>query len=142
MPDFRLIPTLSGSLVRWEPWNDPELDSASAFVPSRLNARPDVPHSFLRVSRGTTLEILAEVGGVLGPLDAALGGRLFTWSWVDHPDLGLASPIPFTLTAGQSSRVQIPSNAIGPEPQGHYAIMATRTDGGAQIVPFELISPL
>jgi hypothetical protein len=67
--------------------------------------------------------IRATVAGVLGPLDAALAGRLFLWMNVESPG---AAPL-ITSPVGQSSVA-----SFTPSVAGHYCL-ALRRDGGGGI---------
>lgn len=109
-------------------WTDPAVASA----PSRLN--PDgVNHLYWRVHTTTVLELRAVVDGVEAPADAALGGRLINWAWVEHPLHGVGSPPAITTPVGGKTSVA----QVTPLDRGHYTIQAWRADGGSVLVPFE-----
>jgi hypothetical protein len=83
-----------------------------------------------RATVGVEVEITASVGGVAGPADSALGGRLF-YAWeVESPQAG---PVVITWTAGTTS-VQ----RFTPLAEGHYAIGIARDAGGAVILHLDV----
>lgn len=133
MADFGLRIT-SGVTVK--NWSDPAF--ASAYVqppqlaPSRLNAPADIPHSYWKASPGGTVVFQATVGGVEGPLDGALGGRLFVAAWVQT---GGPWPPIIVQNPGISSvaTVALPANAFG-----HFMMQFLRPDGGCVAIPFEV----
>lgn len=124
MPDFTARPTSGHTLVIWE---DPE----SGGMPTRINPLPGAPHRYYRVITNSTITVKATVAGVEGPLDAALGGRLFTCSFGEWPTGGLPS---VTGAAGQSSVVTFKA-IVG----GHLLFQMRRTDGGGIFIPFYAI---
>ncbi len=127
MADFELIVVSGATLVNWT-------DPTVAGKPSRINAFADVPHSTYSLPVATPLDIGALVGGVSQPLDAALGGRLFLWSWLDVPVVG---PPGIPAIAGQTSKTLFPADHfLGRE--GHYTILLSRDDGGAQMISWEV----
>jgi hypothetical protein len=73
------------------------------------------------------------VNGTVGPLDAALGGDLFT-TWLGEvpvwPAPALSSPV------GQSSVA-----AFTPTHAGHHLLVLLRTDGGRCLVPLVAVDP-
>ena len=131
MPDFSLRITSAGTTS--EVW----VDTATVTAPSRLNPLVQYPHRYWRVPTATAQLILkATVAGFEGPADAALGGRLFTWSWVEQPSTAWSAPIPPTV--GWTSITTFPANHfLGHE--GHYTLLCSRTGGGAVGIPFEVV---
>jgi hypothetical protein len=127
MPNFDARFTSSGSR---QVWTDP----ASGAKPSRLNYDERRPHTYRRAIVGVPVTVSAIVDGVVGPLDAALGGALFE-AWLgEYPTAG---PPPATSSpAGQSSVV-----TLTPAHAGHHLLVLSRTDGGKLLVPFETIDP-
>lgn len=116
MADFRAQFTAG---VTVQPWTDPPLGAR----PSRLNARAEQSHTRHVGASATQVEVSAIVGGVLAPLDAALGGRLFTAFFAESavfPQPVLSSP------GGQSSVQRF--TAFTP---GHYTLRLVREDGGS-----------
>ena len=114
-------------------WTDP----APLVIgkPSRLNPVTGTNHILEVKDTGSDVELGARVGGVLQPLDAALGGRLFLWSWLDLPQ---GVPLSIIPVAGQTSKLVIPSGLFtGPTQGGHYTILCTRDDGGAVAISWE-----
>lgn len=80
--------------------------------------------------------IEAHVGGLL-VADAGLGGRLFSWSWVDKATAAAPSISP---TAGTSAQVKFASNAfLGKE--GLWTLLAMRPDGGNVAISW-VVEPL
>lgn len=80
-------------------------------------------------------QLRVTLGGVDGPMDAALAGKLFLWSWVDKPSL--AYPIPTLPIAGQSSVLDFASGIFVGRP-GHYALLCWREGSGGVVVPWEV----
>lgn len=101
-----------------EPWADPGLGD----VPSRINFDAEHPQTRLIATVNIAVILTAVVGGVSAPLDATLGGRLFTASMVEHP---AASPVVVAGIVGQSS-VQ----TFSPPVAGHYTLVMRRPEGG------------
>lgn len=99
MPDFIARVSLGAIVV---PWSDP----ASASKPSRLNPHAGIAHQYIRASAGNMVEVRLTLtdgpfdGTAEAPLDGALGGRLFTWFWAEHPPGGA---VPIFTPPGQSS---------------------------------------
>lgn len=124
MADFTVVAT-SGLIV--SDWLDPPSPSGA---PSRLNARPGQAFKRYVGQLGVPVVLSAVVGGVAGPADAALGGRLFTASAIEAPAMpfvGISSP------AGFSSVIQILAHQAG-----HYAIRIRRPDGGNEHVHLDI----
>ncbi len=108
-------------------WNDP----AFGGQPPRINPTLDHPHMHWVGTTGW-LQLSAMVGGVDGPLDTALGGRLFSWRPLEWP--GATEPWLFQ-DSGCSSVADVNCNVVG-----HYAIQARRSGGGAVIVHYDAVS--
>lgn len=118
MSDFRLSFTSGASIV---PWEDPA--DVPGDRPSRLNARVEHLHKRYVGQVGVEIELTTMIGGVLAPLDATLGGVLFTASLAEFPH---SPPPAFTSPLGQSS-VQ----RFTPDATGHYTIQIARTGHGS-----------
>lgn len=119
MADFRAEFT-AGTIV--VPWDDPALGAR----PGRLNPRAEHPHRRVEGDVGVQIAVSARVGGVLAPLDAALGGELFSAFFAEAPVFpapALSSP------AGQSS-VQRFTPAVA----GHYTLRLLRENHGSLFV--------
>lgn len=119
MPDFTLKISSNVTLTDW-------VDAASATRPTRLNPKEGHPAKRLKVTVGETVTLTAVYGGTEGPLDSALGGRLFHGDHVEAPHiwaLGWSSP------AGQSS-VQSFVAAVA----GSYTVQLRHEGGGAILV--------
>ncbi len=131
MPDFTARITAGATLTLW---NDPDRPPATQSpddpgAPSRLNPLPDAPHRRFRGQVGVEIEVSATIGGVEGPLDAALGGRLFRAWLLDQAGIALGPSNP----AGQSS-VQ----RFTPLAAGAYTLGIERDQGGAIFVPVDV----
>lgn len=97
-------------------WDDHAGDGVS-----RLNAAVARAPRYLRATVGVPVTMAATIGGVEGPLDAALGGNLFS------SDFGMAAvPVVATHPAGQTS-VQTFTAPIA----GHYFWVMRHANGGA-----------
>lgn len=119
MPDFTA--RLSAGVVPTQ-WDD----HAGAGV-SRLNAPVKNPPKYLKATVGQPVEMTARWQGIEAPLDAQLGGKLFS------SDMGEAAvPVIPTGTAGQSS-VQ----TFTPPAAGHYLWVMHHQDGGSVGVHLE-----
>lgn len=130
MPDFTARPTAGFTVQIWtDPaFDDPSDDPDLGEFPSRINPLPGAPHRYYRIVVGLTVTIKATVGGVEGPLDGALGGRLFTSSFGEWPMPGGLPSI--SSPGGQSSVATFAAiNA------GHHLFTMRRTDGGAVLIP-------
>jgi hypothetical protein len=79
---------------------------------------------------GTPVEITATVGSSVAPLDAALGGRLFTAWVIEQP---VVAPVSWSHPAGQTS-VQ----SCTPQASGHYTLGMARSGGGTVIMHLEV----
>lgn len=116
MADFRVVFSSGADVVSWL---DPELGNR----PSRLNARTEHGHSRHVAALGDTVFISAIVAGVVAPLDAALGGRLFTAFFAEAP----VFPAPLLQhPGGQSSAQHFTVDALG-----HYTLRLVREGGGS-----------
>jgi hypothetical protein len=115
------------------PWIDPP--SVAPPAPARLGADPGHPHTYRRVSvpgpGATTVQVKARVGGVLGPADGALGGRLFTHAWAETSGV----PPIITTAAGVSSVMTI---YLLPAHAGHHTLRVGRLNGGGVIYHFDV----
>lgn len=123
MPDFS-VQLLGTSVAVWD-------DPATADAPSRLNPEPAHLQTYARAALPRRLTLSAVVGGVVGPLDAALGGRLFQVAWAEW-----SGPFPphIVQTAGRSSVATID---LGERHVGHFVLVFRRPGGGAIAVPFD-----
>lgn len=133
--DFTAAVTSGTTLTEWEdPERPPDTPSpGDPAEPSRLNPTLGVPHKMRLATVGTQVEITATVGGVAGPLDTALGGRLF-YAWAVEKAQG--SPISFSSPAGKSS-VQ----RFTPLTEGHYCIGIARQEGGSVLIHIDAETP-
>lgn len=126
MADFTLT-IRSGLSV--STWSDPH----TSDKPTRQNAWPDIPHRYLKVATlPQTVSIWASVGGVAGPADAALGGRLFQWAWSER---GNGVPPSLVTTAGTTSKVTF---QFGTDNTGHWLLLCFRDTGGAVAMPMDV----
>jgi len=134
MPDFTARITTAGDVKVFVDTTAAKPYCRGGDAPSRLNARPGLPHRYLRFYPGDTIAFAATVGGVEGPLDAALGGRLFAITWAEWTG---TYPLSITSPAGQSSvgSVVIPT---GSGWWGHHAVCFRRPEGGSVVVSFEV----
>jgi hypothetical protein len=146
MPDF----SVDVSPVTVESWGDPpyvhsglfayhhaytfasvpepertEKARAAATMPSRINPLPGLAPLRARVPVNTQVTLTCTVGGVAGPMDAALGGRLFTGFCLEHSS---AARPPMTHPVNQTS-VQ----RFTPTEKGHYTVEVVR-DGKMAVV--------
>lgn len=125
MADFQLEPT-AGTAV--ESFADDERPPGTdgpddKGAPSRLSPASGHPNMHLVGTVGVQVQFTARVGGVLGEVDANLGGRLFTGHLAERPTGG-APPL-LSSPAGQTS-VQ----RFTPTKLGHYLVVVTREGGG------------
>lgn len=132
MQDFTVAPTAGLTL---QPWTDPErppgtLSGTDPGAPSRLNPVDGYPHKKYVGTVGVQIELTATVGGVAGPLDTALGGRLFTFWRAENP---VGQVFGFTSPVGQSSVM-----SFIPPAEGHYCVGVGRVNGGTVLVHFEV----
>lgn len=133
MPDFTAR-VFSGATL--ELWQDPARPAGTQGgsdpgAPSRVNPLPDAPHRRYVATLGAPVVVRATVGGVEGPLDSALGGRLFTAWWVEQagPAIGPVG------TASKSSE-----QTFTPQAEGHYTLGLERDQGGAIFLPVDVES--
>jgi hypothetical protein len=131
MADFDLVhvPT---AYMTWVEWTDPL---------GRINPLAGRPHRYLAVQNSvvSTLEFNAVVGGVQAPTDASLGGRLFSWAWVDWHNYGISSPPPLlSPIAGKTSRATV--TVVGAQ-TGLGLIQCIRDTGGSILFPFVIVTP-
>lgn len=105
-------------------WTDP----AFGGEPSRTNPTVGRPHRHWTGNTGW-LQVCAVVGGVVGPDDSVLGGRLFQARVLEYPTH--AEP-GILVDAGWSAVVDV--NCSMP---GHYTIQLTREGGGSVIVHYD-----
>lgn len=136
MPDFS-VRLVGGTLTAWV---DPAAPAgyvapAGAEAPSRLAHDPAHLPTYWKVPQGGTIELRAIVNGVEAPLDAALGGRLFTAWWVQWSDF----PPPIVQAAGHSSVATV---AFTPGRHlGFFQLALGRAAGGARFVPMRVEAP-
>jgi len=110
-------------------------DAAYLALPTRLNPVTGIPHRLSFQQTSTDIVIGARVGGTLTPLDAALGGRLFLWSWIDLPQ---GAGLPLVPPAGQTSKVTLGAALFtGGSQGGHYTVLCSRDGGGGVALSFE-----
>lgn len=119
MADFRAEFTAGAVVVAWD-------DPAFGSRPGRLNPRAEHSHRRHNVALGVQVEISARVGGVLAPLDAALGGELFSAFIAESP----VFPAPPLTSPGGQSSVQ----RFTPIVAGHYTIRLVREAHGSMFV--------
>lgn len=123
MADFDVAPAAGLQVVSWV---DPE---GLAGEPSRLLAHPANPLKRYKAIVRQPVRLEAVVAGVHAPLDAALGGRLFSCDLVE----GSAQPDWIPPPVGQSSVIR-----FVPQWCGHYTIAVRRAGGGAILVPMDV----
>lgn len=123
MADFRAEFTSGTTVV---PWDDP----ASGARPGRLNPRPEHPHLRHRGNVGVQVQVSARIAGVLAPLDAALGGELFTAFLAEAP----VFPLPAVSNPGGQSSVQ----RFTPLVAGHYTLRLVREGHGSVFVHVDI----
>jgi hypothetical protein len=118
MPDFDFRVT-SGTITT--PWDDRHLSHRGANV-----------HKYRVVQPAALPAISCVVGGVVAPVDGALGGRLFVVS-----RLQWAGSFPFTISqaAAQSSLITL---GFSMSTLGHQELVIRRDEGGAIILSFEV----
>ncbi len=127
MADFelRVLPGAgeAGPLLRR--WVDPP---SATGAPSRIRPRAGREQLYWWAKVGVPIVLKATVGGVEGPLDSALGGRLF------HPFLveGFGPPL-FIAAAGLTSCI-----TWQPMNGGHHVVGVRRDQGGAYLVHFDI----
>lgn len=117
--------------------------STVAFVddvsPPRLNPAVGHPHRFIQVPiAAASLQARATVAGVEAPADAALGGRLFTWWWVQTPGYPTARP-PIQHLAGKTSEIDLVGWPNGDAlAAGLWVLGVSRPDGGGVLLTFNV----
>jgi hypothetical protein len=133
MADFTIEAVSGLTLVTYV---DPPV-TIGGLKPTRLNPQPGLPHKFWRSGAPSSqIDIRCYAEGTLGPPDFLLGGRPFTWAWVDRP----YEPLPAIPTiTGASSRVRFPVGALG---EGHFTIQALRPSGGSVGFSFDVVEIL
>lgn len=116
MPDFDAI--VAGA-VTTETWDDhPPTGGVS-----RLNPLPAERQRYYRCTVGAEVFLVGIVGSTMGPLDADLGGRLFT---SDFGERACEYPIAATSPSAQSSIQRWTPRVVG-----HYLWFLRRPGGGA-----------
>jgi hypothetical protein len=130
VPDFEARVVIGAGVVL-AVWADP----ATIAAPSRINPNPTYQPKYVKVSPTATLVLRATVAGVDGPLDAALGGRLFQWSFVE-----CAGPWPLSIvpTPGKSAEATIAMKATH---FGHFSVLCRRDGGGGVVLHFDVEGP-
>lgn len=127
MADFelRVVPGAGDGGPMLRKWVDP---AAADGRPSRIRPHPGREQLYWWMRMGSSCIVKAVVGGVEGPADSALGGRLF------YPFLaeGFGPPI-FTTTAGVSSVVR-----FTPTNPGHHVIGLRRPQGGGYLLHLDV----
>jgi len=104
-------------------------------VPSRLNPPAEYPHRYWHVlhTAATVRFSVSLDDGTLEPVDGALGGDLFRWSWVERPlsvgELAIPSP------AGLSSVAEFTAAAFTGR-EGYHLLRAERDNHGSLAIPF------
>jgi hypothetical protein len=130
MADFTARIVTALSVMQWT-------DTPTGSAPTRINPNANRPHLYLQASEGlATMQLAATVGGVEGPANIALGGRLFKWSWVEHPRT--IGPPAIWSPAGFSSVCNISGSPFLGQ-VGHYTILCWRDGGGAQLITWEAL---
>lgn len=122
MPDFDVRLTSNPDSI---PWDDRHLSHRNANVMRYRRVQPPTAPAL------ADLVLSCVVGGVVAPLDGALGGRLFTVS-----RLVWSGPFPFLVTqaAGQSSLITVSFTAAM---LGHQELCIRRPGGGSIILSVE-----
>lgn len=123
MADFRAEFT-GGAVV--QPWLDPALGDR----PDRLNPRAEHLHRRHVGEVGIEVELSARVGGVLAPLDGALGGDLFLAFLAESP---VFPAPPVTSPPGQSSVQRFTPLVVG-----HYTMRIVREGHGSLFVHLDV----
>ena len=113
MQDFSV--SVSGATL--EEWTD-----------SRINSIVGNPQRHYVGTVGAQIEIRATVGGVDGPLDSTLGGRLFECWRAEGPAV-----FPITYDSGRTSVQRFVPCAVG-----HYTLGMGRDTGGSVIVHIDV----
>lgn len=129
MADFTARWTTPGSTVTF---------TDEVGSPTRLNPRSGKPHRRyeLVVSLSGALVAKATVSGSEGPLDATLGGRLFSWHWVQWPGYPTKpAGLPTISTPAGQSSVASADVSGWPTASGLWILCCRRADGGAVMLP-------
>lgn len=114
-------------------WDDPS-DGAHA---SRLNPAPGSPLLYwhVRIKKQPASHGFSSCKTVAVPiendtplLDAALGGRLFSWSW---GELGAGGPPVLTPTGSQTSEVSFKFTELN---AGHWLLVSLRPSNGSAAI--------
>lgn len=120
--DFDVAPALTSPTFTAPIWADP-----------KVQHRGRNPHRYLRVKAPTapasvSVVINVTIGGVVGPVDGALGGRLIVASI-----LAWSGSAPFAVTqpAGHTTQVTLTFTA---DMLGHQELVLRRPGGGALIL--------
>jgi hypothetical protein len=110
--------TSAHSIVTW-------VDPSLSLKPTRLNAAVGQPHRYIKLLRNVPCVVKCTVNGSLseGPLDTALGGKLFQCWFAEYPNL---TPLYPWSPGGQSSVVN-----FTPIELGSYLLVISRDGGGA-----------
>lgn len=129
MPDFTARITAGAAVDSWLDPARPALTQGpnDPGAPSRLNPRPGYPHKRWVAQPSVAVTFKATVAGVEGPLDTALGGRLF-YCWPIEQPTGSTLPV-FTHPAGQTSVRTV--LLVAP---GHYLFGFGRHGGGGAVL--------
>jgi hypothetical protein len=131
MPDFEAQFASGVSLAAWEDPPRPEGPATgSGGAPPRTNPIAGHPPAFFRASVGAAVTVEAIVAGTAAPLDAALGGRLFTTHFAELP---IWPPPLIASPAGQTSKATFTPYVVG-----HHLVVLRRDGGGAVALPFEV----
>lgn len=124
MPNFEVRVTAGASRTIWN-------DEPTETKPSRLNVDATHPHTYRQCTVGEPVTLSAIVDGVVGPLDSALSGDLFSVWIAECPQWPAPS---LTSPGGQSSVV-----TFTPQHEGHHLVVFSRSDGGRFLVPVEAV---
>jgi hypothetical protein len=128
MADFELVPTIGLDLQVW-------IDPAFGSTPTRINPLASQPHRYWRaLDTNVTIEVRAVIGGVAGPADATLGGRLFLWHFAEG-GTKMGFPVPIINPPGFTSIAQLILTPFGGSP-GQQVLVASRSLGGNVGLPF------
>jgi hypothetical protein len=109
-----------------ETWVDDDFDGQLR----RTNPIPGAPHRRYRTTVGSGIvQARATVGGVDGPTDAALGGRLFMAWFAEHA----GAPTATGIVGGTSVQ------EFTPQLPGHYTFVMSREGGGRVILHLDVL---